>query len=228
MKFFRRCSATTRATAEGIAVPAGAVDVREMYPQPLTQRQRWILGLGAMMVDPDEGSCARLHPSAFVHPGQTPGTYRSQLKALWNIDDTADLLASLSWLLRAGNRFELAAVLGHPPLAWDLCRIAVLPRRAFAAGIIDEPTAWELMEAAVEPCYRGYHSWGGYVRDALDGRNACAGRRHDRMDRHVVRWWSPSMSAESPWQSVAWEAGREQHEFVPSSRRPAAHAGSLR
>ncbi len=228
MRFFRRCSGARRATAEGIGIPAGASDVRDVYPQPLSQRQRWILGLSTMMIDPEHGSCARLHPSAFVHPQRTPAAYRSELKALWNIDDAAGLLASLGWLLRAGNRLELAGVLGHPPLAWDLCRIAVLPRRAFAAGIIDEATAWELMEAAVEPCYRGYDSWGSYVRDALDGRNACAGRRHDRMDRHVVRWWSPSMYAESPWQSVPWEAGRDQLEpFVRADRR-AAHAGGLR
>jgi uncharacterized protein DUF1266 len=228
MRFFRRCSGTRRATVEGIGIPAGASDVREVYPQPLSQRQRWILGLSTMMIDPVAGSCARLHPSSFVHPQQTPRAYRAELKALWNIDDTAGLLASLSWLLRAGNRLELAAVLGHPPLAWDLCRVAVLPRRAFAAGIIDEPTAWELMEAAVEPCYRGYHSWGGFVRDALDGRNACAGRRHDHMDQHVMRWWSPSMSAESPWQSVRWEAGRDQLVPSPCLPRPTAHAGGVR
>ena len=84
----------------------------------------------------------------------------------------------------------------------------MLPRRAFAAGYIDESTAWELMEAAADAPYRVYDSWGSYVRDNLAGRNAWAGRRHDWMDQHVLRWWSPEMRDESPWQSVPWRAGR--------------------
>jgi Protein of unknown function (DUF1266) len=219
MRFIRGGSAAKRSTAEGIAIPHGALDVREVFPEPPSTRQRWILGLSAVMLDPEEGSCARLHPAAFVHPRKTPASYRTDLKAQWGIDGVGSLMSTLTRLLRSGHRGELAMELGHPPLAWDLARVAVLPRRAFAAGFIDEPTAWELMEAAVAPAYRCYGSWGAYVRDNVDGHNAWAGGSSDGLDRHVVRWWSPSLAAESPWQSVPWEAGRPC--------RPAAATGTV-
>jgi hypothetical protein len=209
MRLLRRRVETARVTAEGVAIPSGARDVREAYPEPLSTRQRWLLGLGALMLDPQHGSCARLHPAAVVHPERTAREYRSSLKKLWEIDGLSSLLRTLTWLLQVGHRGELAGVLGHPPLAWDIARVAVLPRRAFAAGYIDEPTAWALMEAAAEAPYRVYDSWGSYVRDNLAGRNAWAGGRHAWMDEHVLRWWSPSMSTESPWQSVPWSTGRQ-------------------
>lgn len=208
MGIFGRGAMEPPSTAEGVPIPDGAVDVRARYPEAPSERQRWILGLSTLVIDPGTGGCARLHPSAFVHPRTTSNDYRLALKALWNIASETDLLQALSWLLRTGQRSRLAAQLGHPPLAWDLARVAVLPRRAFAAGFIDSATAWELMEAAVEPAVRAYDSWGSFVRDGLAGHNAWTGHRQDWMDRHVVRWWSPSMQAESPWQSVAWEAGR--------------------
>jgi hypothetical protein len=224
MGLLRRRAGATRVTAEGVTIPSGARDVREVYPDPLTTRQRWLLGLGALMLDPKHGSCARLHPAAVVHPERTARQYRASLKSLWEIDDLSSLLRALTSLLRVGHRGELTGVLGHPPLAWDVARVAVLPRRAFAAGYIDESTAWELMEAAADAPYRVYDSWGSYVRDTLAGRNAWAGRRHDWMDQHVLRWWSPDMRDESPWQSVPWPAGR----LPARPETPAARTGGER
>jgi hypothetical protein len=197
-----------RVTAEGVKIPSGAVDVREVFPPPLSARQRWLLGLSTLMLDPASGSCARAHPSAFVHPKKTPRDYRIDLKVLWDITDFGSLMSQLTWLLRRGQRGELAEAVGHPPLAWDYSRVVVLPRRALAAGFIDEATAWDLMEAAAAPVYQTYDSWGGFVRDNLAGRNAWAGRRHRWMDQHVARWWSPSLHAESPWQCIPWDEGR--------------------
>ncbi len=197
-----------RSTLEGVKIPTGALDVREAFPQPVTPRQRWILGLSTIMIDPKSGSCARLHPSAVVHPEKTAEDYRIDLSSMWEIIDFASLMSSLNWLLKSGHRGDLIDILGHPPLAWDYARVVVLPRRAFAAEIIDEATAWALMEAAVAPVYQAYDGWGSFVRDALAGRNAWAERSHNWMDKHVVRWWSPSLYHESPWQSVAWDTAR--------------------
>lgn len=217
MGLFRGRGTERPITADGVALPAGAVDVRAAYPTPLTPRRRWIVGLSTLLLDPDTGSCARLHPSAFVHR-RTPDEHRRDLEAHWDVTDVGSLLVSINWLLQSGQRGELARTVGHPPLAWDLARVVVLPRRAFAAGYVDESTAWELMEAAVEPAYRTYASWGAFVRDNLDGRNAWAGRRHSWMDRHAARWWSPSLYAESPWQSVPWTAARDSSPPDPRPR----------
>ena len=109
MGLLRRRADSTRVTAEGVTIPSGARDVREVYPEPLTTRQRWLLGLGALMLDPRHGSCARLHPAAVVHPQRTAREYRASLKSLWEIDDLSSLLRALASLLRVGHRGELIA-----------------------------------------------------------------------------------------------------------------------
>jgi len=102
MGLLRRRAGAARVTAEGVTIPSGARDVREVYPDPLTTRQRWLLGLGALMLDPKHGSCARLHPAAVVHPDRTAREYRASLKSTMKaVPELARFTAALERALRA-------------------------------------------------------------------------------------------------------------------------------
>lgn len=192
---------------EGSTVPGVPVD--EYFPQPITLRQQWILGLGAILSRSNgENLTLRLHPDQAVRQQESPAFHRHSLERAWEITDRASLVRQVVALLERGHRATLAAGVGHPPLAWDYARVVNITRWGFAAGFVDEPTGWTLLEAVVAPVGNTYGSWGSFGRDYLLGRTAWRGKRDPDMEQTVLSLWAPSLRLLSPWQLVPWEAWR--------------------
>jgi hypothetical protein len=183
------------------------VPVEEAFPDPLTEHQRWILGLGAVLSMQNGENFVRLHPHKMVHPSN-PRAHLYALKEMWGIEDRTTLVSQLFSLRTYGMRQELAPTMGRLPLAWDLGRYVNLVRWGFVCEFVDELAAWRLLEVVAKPVADEYDSWGSYARDYLDGRRTWNSKADATVEGLAMKLMTPSMADESPWQMIPWTAGK--------------------
>jgi Protein of unknown function (DUF1266) len=188
------------------SMPGTAAEI--IFPASLTPRQRWLVGLGALLSVKNNESLIRLHPDKII-TANSVALHRQLLERAWDIKDHVGLLKTLVWLLEGGQRISLANQIGYPPLAWDYGRFVNLVRWGFAAGHVDEPSAWRLLEAVVAPVYRSYPGWSSFSLDFLIGRAFWLGKSEQSHEQALMRLWSPLGRAASPWQQIPWDAAAD-------------------
>ncbi|WP_199493124.1 DUF1266 domain-containing protein [Marinitenerispora sediminis] len=183
------------------------------YRTPLTTHQLWMVSLAGILAERTPGrSHTLLYPTRRIDR-RNP---KLRLSESWDITDRASLLSTLDFLATTGHRGSYAVRIGHPPLAWDAMRYADITRYGFAAGYIDERTAWQLLARMVGPVAQTYRSWQAYADDFLLGRQVwlgglVGGRYEDwavsqQETVDAARKLLDPANTDSPWQRVPWEA----------------------
>ncbi|MEV0406454.1 tetratricopeptide repeat protein [Actinoallomurus sp. NPDC050550] len=183
------------------------------HRRPLSLHQLWLVSLSAILVERTFGGT---HTSLYPLGWLSPRRARRMLDDSWDVSSREELLSNLEWLATSGHRTSFAPRLGHEPLAWDIARYANNVRYGVAAGFIDEPTAWHLLQRIVAQTASAYRSWREFADDFLTGRRMWMdGLRgtedenwptpHRRTVEAVGRLLDPS-NAKSPWNHAPWDA----------------------
>ena len=147
------------------------------------------------------------------------GRARRWLAGKWDISSAGDVVQALDGLATTGYRAQVAERFGVSPLAWDVALYVDVVRNSFAAGYVDEPSAWALLHKIVRPTASAYGSWKEYADDYLLGRIVWIGTLRgtpdehfpapqEVLDRHVRRLLDPD-TGWSPWNMVTWNAINE-------------------
>ncbi|MEU9126301.1 DUF1266 domain-containing protein [Streptomyces sp. NPDC048506] len=153
-----------------------------------------------------------------------PTNCQVSLQQSWDISSSQSLHATLQWLASEGHRMQMAAAIGHPPVAWDFGRYVTVIRLGFGAGYIDEVTAWQLLASAVVPVAQSYASWEAFAHDFVSGRELWmrnagrdwAGSQEDSVQA-VHRLLDPTNTS-SPWQRVPWDTIYRSDHIPPQGR----------
>lgn len=167
-----------------------------MIVLPLTDRQRFGLALEAC---DDAGTGRSLDWLAGGPPGSGVEGLGYRLCVLENAETPAALAARLSWIDRVGFRATARAT-----VAYDRCLAVTLARSGFAAGLLDEPSAWRCIDAQVTSVVRRYRSWAEYAEDYVAGREGREGMTLPWLRRFVAT--DLIDHARSPWRDVPWPA----------------------
>jgi hypothetical protein len=189
-----------------------APSAKKRYPAALTSHQRWLVSLSAILAERTPGhSHTTLYPLDRINKAIS----KARLRASWDITSPKSLSAILDWLAAEGHRTEMAPVIGHPPLAWDIGRYADIVRYSFAAGYVNESQAWQLLRSAAQLAAPAYGSWKGFADDFMTGRQlwmrAQAGTADENWAvsqevtaRAAQRLTDPA-NEQSPWRITPWE-----------------------
>jgi tetratricopeptide (TPR) repeat protein len=188
----------TQTLADDIADPPRAWFDRRV----LNGEELWLVSLSAPLSERNGDVHTTLYP--YAHLDATRGT----LKDSWGVTDTESLYGITEWLTTDGGHRDVPAYVehvGHPPLAWDVCRYAYLVRCAIAMGYIGEDDAWRLLRAVREETLATYDSWRAVAEDYLAGRDVWLSGRPDRqpMVAATERLLDPE-NARSPWNMIPW------------------------
>lgn len=181
------------------------------FPLPPTAHQSWLIALSAVFSSRDiRYSGFTLYPTVRINSHNA----KKMLQEFWNVSDTESLLAVLSWLAQQGQRHELQPHTTVHLLAWDLARFVNNIRHGFAAGYLDEPTAWNLLEKAIPAATGVYSSWADYGRGFVVGRRLwLAGLSGDDQSQFIsgdyaeiiVQHLLDPANDASPWRIIPWE-----------------------
>lgn len=99
------------------------------------------------------------------------------------------------------NAVPRVAKLKSGLLAWDLCRYVAICRWGFAAGLLTEVEAWELIEPVTKQLQKAYASW-----DEL-GTAFCIGREIFRPGKNAeteAAFERLRTGEKSPWRTTGW------------------------
>lgn len=130
---------------------------------PLTAHQLWMVSLCAPVNRGSEAASGTLYPFRYSDDSRAERWLREQ----WEIADRPELLSRLEGLLAEGFRRSLPGRLRHQALAWDLALYADVVRKGYAAGHLDEVTAWHLLRGTIAPATARYTSWTEFADDYL-------------------------------------------------------------
>ncbi|MFG3252932.1 DUF1266 domain-containing protein [Streptomyces sp. NPDC048172] len=180
----------------------------------LSAHQLWMVSLCAPVNRGDESSRTTLYPFT----ARDDERARSWLAEQWELTTLAEVTDRLQDLMESGYRVR-ASDPEAQPLAWDVALYADVVRKAFASGLMDEPTAWHFLRATVVPVSGRYGSWTAFADDYLRGRllwtdmlRARRGAEDEDFpapqavsDAHLRRLLDPANRA-SPWNLVPWDA----------------------
>ncbi|MFF3492567.1 DUF1266 domain-containing protein [Streptomyces sp. NPDC002795] len=178
---------------------------RRIHRAPLTLHQLWMVSLSAP-VHPGKGaSRTTLYPFTRVDGDKA----RRRLAGQWEAGTRDELLGRLGALARSGFRGQVRARVGVEPLAWDIALYADAARCGFAAGLLSEADAWNLLKNVVPQVAGTYNTWQEYAdhyllglsvwREGVEGTPAeslLAPR--DVADAHVKSLLDPA-NRKSPW-----------------------------
>ncbi|NSC24673.1 DUF1266 domain-containing protein [Streptomyces albus subsp. chlorinus] len=184
---------------------------RLVLSPPLSTHQLWLVSLSAPVNRGPEASRTALYPFRYADDARAQRWLREQ----WEIADRAELLSRLEGLLTDGYRAPLAERFRIEPIAWDVALYTDVVRKGFAAGYLDEPTAWRLLRATVPPTTAAYDSWRAFADDYLLVRLVWMnGLRSTRdadfpapqavSDAHLRTLLDPA-NTQSPWNQAPWE-----------------------
>ncbi|MFI5659109.1 DUF1266 domain-containing protein [Streptomyces sp. NPDC051684] len=106
-----------------------------------------------------------LHPFTRVDEEKA----RRRLAEQWETGNRDALLGRLGVLAGSGFREQVRGRLGVEPLAWDIALYADMARCGFAAGLLSEADAWNLLKNVVPRVAGTYDSWREYGEHYLLG-----------------------------------------------------------
>jgi len=176
-----------------------APDASKRYP-PLTIHQAWMASLAAPLLVWPDALHTRLYPYRRVNPSEP----RLVLKMSWGVTNTQQAVQTCQQLLAAAQRDKVPA--------WHLVRAAYMARDGFAAGYIDQQTAWHLLYQAAQIARQHYNSWRGYAESYVQARVDWVKSQPDpdwadqkAREQIVAHLLDPANPA-SPWNTLAWDA----------------------
>lgn len=176
-----------------------------MYRTPLTPHQLWMVSLSAPVRAGKDASRTTLYPFTRVDEDKA----RRRLVEQWETGSRDELIARLGALARSGFREQARARLGVEPLAWDIALYADMVRCGFAAGLIPDADAWNLLKNVVPRVAGTYDTWQEYGEHYLLGlgvwREGVRGTpseallpAQDVAEAHVAALLDPA-NRRSPW-----------------------------
>ncbi|MEB8339194.1 DUF1266 domain-containing protein [Streptomyces endophyticus] len=178
---------------------------QRVYRTPLTPHQLWMVSLSAPVRPGKGASRTTLYPFTRVDDDKA----RRLLAGQWETGTRDELLGRLGTLARSGFRERARARLGVEPLAWDIALYADAARCGFAAGLLSEADAWNLLKNVVPQVARTYNTWQEYADHYLLGlsvwREGAQGTPSESLlaprdvaDAHVKSLLDPA-NRKSPW-----------------------------
>ncbi|MGY0491045.1 DUF1266 domain-containing protein [Streptomyces sp. WG-D5] len=197
---------------------------RRVQRAPLTAHQLWMVALSAPVRPDKDASRTTLHPFKRLDEDKA----RRRLVEQWESGTRDELLVRLGALARSGFREQARARLGVAPLAWDIALYADAARCGFAAGLLSEADAWNLLKNVVPQVAGTYNTWQEYADHYLLGLSAWReGVRgtpgesllapQDAMERHVTALLDPA-NRRSPWQRTPLDVIRGPDRPAEGSR----------
>jgi tetratricopeptide (TPR) repeat protein len=142
-------------TADLASPPVDAWWHREL----LTGRRLWQVALGVPPLAEAADAGYRLDV-LYERRWLAPAASIATLRRTWSVESRDSLLETLHGLARPDR----------PVLAWNIARYVSCVRDGVAAGYLDEPTAWDLLDEITDPTARAYGSWAAFTADYLAGR----------------------------------------------------------
>jgi hypothetical protein len=144
-----------------------SIEMDDHHP-PLNPAQEWVLATAALLNQRD-GKRLDLMGGA-LRPSGTWQAFFNLMQG-WGVQSGRDALERCEWLIEKGYRGAYEAEGKGPAQAfvgWDACRAANVAGWAYAAYLIDRPTAWQWQLKAAAMLQRAYSSWAevgqSYVR----------------------------------------------------------------
>ena len=129
------------------------------HRKPLTGRRLWQVALGATLLAEAVDAGYRLDV-LYERRWLARAASIATLRRTWDVESPEALLETLRKLTRPDR----------PVLAWNVARYVGCVRDGVAAGYLDEPAAWDLLEQITDPTARAYDSWAAFTADYLAGR----------------------------------------------------------
>jgi hypothetical protein len=137
---------------------------------------------------------------------------REIFESCWGIQSREDLLASLDWRFRYGDRSEYEEedspedAEADDILAWDFCLLIHCARFGFVAGFLSEDEAWDWVTKSakkIEHKFRSWESFAGSYRRGSSYWNAMNVLKdeHDAFDDAIEHLLDPDNTT-SPWNEI--------------------------
>jgi tetratricopeptide (TPR) repeat protein len=184
------------------------------HREPLTGRRLWQVALGATLLAEAADAGYRLDV-LYERRWLAPSASVATLRRTWDVESREALLETLHGLARPDR----------PVLAWNVARYVGCVRDGVAAGYLDEPTAWDLLEQITDPTARAYDSWAAFTADYLAGREDWLDlsgppqpnwpTAHLRKIEAVERLLDPDNTG-SPFHRAPWDTVRPAPEPAPA------------
>lgn len=166
-------------------------------------------------------------------------------ESCWGIQNREDLIQSLEWRFRYGDRGEYSEEDGDADdlLAWDFCLLIHNARFGFLAGMLSEAETWAWVIKSAEAMEHKFSSWNAFADSFRKGRCFwdavnCLNDERDEYDDAIETLLDAS-NKNSPWNHIKLIGEKKdkrtpQQKFTPAQwvtivqNNPSVGSGSMK